>query len=76
MSEELVTVARGKTYPIRDLLRSYDFVWHSEDKTWRRDPPLNADELEAIRRSIRRTSVDNFDASTVEVRNIRKNFLS
>lgn len=70
-----VTVARGKTYLIREILKLHGFTFHGPSKTWRADPVLTDEQIEDLRRVLRRTSLPDFDASQVEVRNIRLDFL-
>jgi hypothetical protein len=65
---EMVTIARGKTYPIRETLHSHGFTWDGDQKWWVKSPALDEADRFALTKEIRRLGF----GGEVEVKNIRR----
>lgn len=64
-----VTIARGKTYPVRALLHEHGFRWNGT--VWVKDPALDEADRFIVVKSIRRAG----HADVVEVRNVQRKWL-
>ena len=75
MAKEMVTIARGKTFPVKDILKGFGFrpLRHKEGFWWYCDPALTLDELQSLKSQLRR---EGGEASLdVEIKDIAKNYL-
>lgn len=71
-----VTVASGKTYEIRDILKRHGFTWCADmRKAWIRDPAIPDEDLQDLLRIVRLVNVKGFDASQVEIKNVRREWV-
>lgn len=67
MSVTQVTIVRGKTFGVRDLLKREQFQWSPEKSWWHKSPALDEADRFSLVKEIRRLGV----ADEVEVKNIR-----
>ncbi|MBY0587762.1 hypothetical protein K2X85_11340 [bacterium] len=67
MSEEMVTMVRGRTNSLKSLLNKHGFLW-SEKGYWTRSPAFSQVDRQAFETEIRTAGAP----SDLEVRDIRK----
>lgn len=75
MVGDVVTIARGKTFEIKEILKRHGFQFDGESKQWVCDPPIDSSVREQLMTAIRRHRSPTFDASTVEIKDIRREWI-